>query len=61
MTETNKLIKEWNKCKLSSYYFATTYCKVIDKEGNEHSYSTILSEEEFNNYVWNYTSNTKMN
>ena len=61
MTTTNKIAEEYQKCKDNPYYFAITYCTVVDNDSIEHPFSTILSEEEFNNYVWNYTSNTKMN
>lgn len=36
--------RELEKCKSSMYYFATTYLKV-----NEKPFTTLLSEEDFNN------------
>ena len=42
-------MEEIEKCKNNPYYFMTTYCVVIDKEGNSHKFTTHLTEEEFNN------------
>jgi hypothetical protein len=56
---TSTLLTEWDKCQASPYYFATTYCKLYDKESDEHPYTTLLSEEEFNNYVWTIIGNMK--
>jgi hypothetical protein len=52
MSITEKQTQEWineeyQKCKESPYYFATTYLEVSTPIGMM-KYTTILSEEEFN-------------
>jgi len=58
MEETLKEVLE--KCKKSPYYFATNFIKVKDTKGNLHSFTTHLTEKEFNSYFNNeQKKNTK--
>lgn len=41
---------EITKCIQSPYYFATTYLQVKGKDGKPMKYTTMLSEQEFNDY-----------
>ena len=45
--------KELQKCKNNPYYFATTYLKIYDSDGNSHPYITSLTKEEFNKLFLN--------
>ena len=45
--------KELQKCKDNPYYFATTYLKIYDSDGNIHPYTTCLTEEKFNKLILN--------
>lgn len=54
MTEiVNKFaVEEYNRCVDNPYYWATTYLKVKRFDGELVEFTTLLSEEEFNNKVW---------
>jgi len=54
MTEVvNKFaVEEYNRCVYSPYYWATTYLKVKRFDVELVAFTTLLSEEEFNNKVW---------
>lgn len=38
-------------CKNSPYYFATTYLTIKTRNGEIKPFTTLLSEEEFNNHI----------
>jgi len=44
---------EINKCIQSPYYFAITYLQVKRPDGKLRKYTTMLSEQEFNDYFNN--------
>lgn len=48
MEETLKEV--WEKCKESPYYFATNFIKVRGPKGDLLSFTTSMTEEEFNSY-----------
>lgn len=45
------MLRELEKCKENPYYFATKYLTI-----NGKPYTTVLTEEEFNNYTNNLKS-----
>ncbi len=54
-----EILEEIDKCTKSPYYFATTYMTVTNAKGKKVKYTTVLSEEEFNNY-FKYLQSVKL-
>jgi hypothetical protein len=54
----NKIISELQKCIDSPYYFATKYLTIKNSKGKIVKYTTILTEEEFNQYFKKLNSET---
>jgi len=51
--------KEINKCKESPYYFATKYLTIKTNKGNIVPFTTLMSEQEFNDLFKKYNNGNK--
>lgn len=52
-------VEEINKCKENPYYFATKYLTIKDSNGNIKPFTTLMTEQEFNNLFKKYNNGNK--